>query len=84
VAGLLRLTLVPPDIIEAILDGTEPDSLSPEKLYRVPVVWEGQRRMLEQRRTAARARERTTSRAISGAAGSAYPVVGDVVFAAKR
>ena len=32
-----------PDIIEAILNSTEPDSLSLEKLYRMPVVWEEQR-----------------------------------------
>jgi hypothetical protein len=36
-ARLLRLTLLAPDLIEAILDGTEPDGLSLEKLYRLPV-----------------------------------------------
>jgi hypothetical protein len=44
VARILRLTLLAPDLLEAILDGTEPDGLSLEKLYRVPVGWEEQRR----------------------------------------
>jgi ParB-like chromosome segregation protein Spo0J len=44
VARILRLTLLAPDIIEAILEGTEPDGLSLEKLYRAPVEWEEQRR----------------------------------------
>lgn len=34
----LNLTLLAPDIVEAILGGTEPDGLSLEKLYRAPVV----------------------------------------------
>jgi hypothetical protein len=46
VARLLRLTLLAPDIIEAIWEGTEPDGLSLEKLYRAPVEWEEQRRLL--------------------------------------
>jgi hypothetical protein len=41
VACLLRLTLLAPDIIEVILDGTEPGGLSLEKLFRVPMAWEG-------------------------------------------
>ena len=45
-ARLLRLTLLAPDIIASILDGTEPDGLSLEKLYRVPIEWEEQRRLL--------------------------------------
>lgn len=45
-ARLLRLTLLPPDVIEAILDGTEPDGLSLQKLYRLPDDWEEQRRAL--------------------------------------
>jgi hypothetical protein len=32
-----------PDIIEAILDGTEPDGLSLEQLYRLPADREKQR-----------------------------------------
>ncbi|MCK4300710.1 MAG: hypothetical protein KAX80_14305 [Planctomycetes bacterium] len=44
-ARMLRLTLLAPDIIESILDGTEPDGLSLEKLYQMPVGWEEQRRV---------------------------------------
>ncbi len=43
VARILRLTLLAPDLIEAILEGTEPDGLSLEKLYQAPMVWEEQR-----------------------------------------
>jgi hypothetical protein len=46
VARVLRLTFLAPDIIEAILEGTEPDGLSLETLYRVPMEWEEQRRAL--------------------------------------
>jgi hypothetical protein len=46
VARILRLTLLAPDLIEAILDGTEPDGLSLERLYRAPVGWEEQRHSL--------------------------------------
>jgi len=45
-ARMLRLTLLAPDLLEAILAGTEPDGLSLEKLYRVPMEWEEQRRAL--------------------------------------
>lgn len=45
-ARMLRLTLLAPDIIEAILHGTEPDGLSLEKLYQMPVRWEEQGRAL--------------------------------------
>ncbi len=44
VARILRLTLLAPDLVEAILEGTEPDGLSLEKLYRAPMGWEEQRR----------------------------------------
>ncbi len=47
VARILRLTLLAPDLIEAILDGTEPDRLSLESLYRAPVEWGEQRRVLQ-------------------------------------
>jgi hypothetical protein len=47
VARLLLLTLLAPEITEAILDGTEPDEVSLEKLYRLPVGWEEQRRIVE-------------------------------------
>ena len=40
------VTVVAPDVIEAILDGTEPDGLSLEKLYRLPVEWAEQRQVL--------------------------------------
>ena len=46
-ARLLRLTLLAPDLVEAILEGNEPDGLSLEKLYRLPDEWEEQRRLLE-------------------------------------
>jgi hypothetical protein len=45
-ARMLRLTLLAPDIIEAIVDGTEPDGLSLEKLYRAPIIWQEQRQVL--------------------------------------
>jgi len=48
VARLLRLTLLAPDLIEAILEGTEPDGLSLERLYGLPPGWEEQRRVLGQ------------------------------------
>jgi len=40
----LSLTLLAPDIVEAILMGREPDGLSLETLYRMPVGWEEQRK----------------------------------------
>jgi hypothetical protein len=46
VARLLRLSLLAPDIVEAILDGTEPSGVSLQNLYRVPIEWERQRQML--------------------------------------
>ena len=46
VARLLRLTLLAPDLVEAILEGTEPSGLSLEMLYRVPGDWEEQREAL--------------------------------------
>lgn len=45
-ARLLDLVLLAPDIIEAILNGTEPDGLSLEKLFRAPMEWTEQRRVL--------------------------------------
>jgi hypothetical protein len=47
-ARMLRLTLMAPDIIGAILEGTEPDGLSLAKLYRAPMEWEEQRNSLGQ------------------------------------
>jgi hypothetical protein len=42
----LNLTLLAPDIVEAILLGREPDDLSLAKLYRLPPEWDEQRRAL--------------------------------------
>ena len=45
VARILRLPLLAPDIIEAILEGREPSGLSLARLTRkFPLVWEDQRR----------------------------------------
>jgi len=45
VGRILRLTLLAPDIIQAILQGTEPSGLSLEKLTKAfPDEWEEQRR----------------------------------------
>jgi len=46
VARMLRLTLLAPDLIEAVLAGTEPDGMSLEKLYRLPPAWEEQKQLL--------------------------------------
>lgn len=45
VSRMLDLTLLAPDIIEAILDGKEPSGLSIARLTRheIPVLWEEQR-----------------------------------------
>ena len=43
VARLLRLTLLAPDITEAILEGAEPSGISLEKLFRLPLDWGRQR-----------------------------------------
>jgi hypothetical protein len=45
VARQLRLTLLAPDLIESVLEGTEPDGLSLGKLYGAPMQWEAQRRL---------------------------------------
>ena len=42
----LRLTLLAPDIVEAIFDGREPSGLSIDDLMKAPVLWEEQRRRL--------------------------------------
>jgi len=45
---LLRLTLLAPDIIEAIIDGHEPNGLTVAALRgALPLVWHEQRRALE-------------------------------------
>ena len=44
VSRLLRLTLLAPDIVEAILDGGQPDGMTlPGLTEPFPVEWEGQR-----------------------------------------
>ena len=42
----LNLTLLAPDIVEAILMGQEPDGLALGKLFRLPMGWKEQRRVL--------------------------------------
>jgi len=45
-ARIYRLTLLAPDIIEAILEGREPDGFTMRKLAgRIPMYWEDQRRL---------------------------------------
>jgi hypothetical protein len=46
VALLPWVTLLPANTAEAILEGDEPDGLSLGRLYRVPVEWEDQRRLV--------------------------------------
>ncbi len=46
VGRLLNLTLLAPDIIEAILLGQDPGGLSLQRLYRLPLSWAEQRRVL--------------------------------------
>jgi hypothetical protein len=44
---LLQLTLLAPDIVEAIVDGRQAEGVTlPGLMEAVPVVWEGQRRAL--------------------------------------
>ena len=50
VSRLLRLTLLAPDIIEAILDGRQPEGMTlPGLMEPFPVEWEGQFRGLRLR-----------------------------------
>lgn len=45
VSRILRLTLLAPEIVEAILDGRQPDRMTlPGLMAAVPVEWEGQDR----------------------------------------
>ena len=47
VGRILRLALLAPDIVEAIVEGQEPSGLSLEKLVKgLPAVWEEQRERL--------------------------------------
>jgi len=46
-ARLLRISLLAPDLMEAIVDGREPDGMSIEKLRKpLPMLWSEQRSML--------------------------------------
>ena len=46
----MRLTLLAPDIVEAIVEGREPSGLSLESLVKgMPVIWAEQREILAQR-----------------------------------
>lgn len=46
-ARLLRVSLLAPDIVEAIVDGIEPDEMSIEKLRKpLPMLWAEQRSAL--------------------------------------
>jgi hypothetical protein len=48
VSRVLRLTLLAPEIVEAILDGRQPAELQLDDLLEgFPLKWEGQRRQLE-------------------------------------
>lgn len=52
VSRLLRLTLLAPDIVEAILDGRQPEGMTlPGLMSGVPVEWERQRREAALRRS---------------------------------
>ena len=51
VSRIMRLTLLAPDIVEAIVEGREPSGLSLERLVKkMPVVWREQRVVLRFRR----------------------------------
>ena len=48
VSRIMRLALLAPHIVEAIVEGREPTGLSLERLVKgMPMVWEEQREMLE-------------------------------------
>lgn len=50
VSRVLRLTLLAPDIVEAILDGRQPTKMTLAKLMEpFPIEWEGQRQVLTPR-----------------------------------
>ena len=52
VSRLLRLTLLCPDIVEAILDGRQPAGMTlPALMEPFPVEWDRQRRVAHQRKT---------------------------------
>lgn len=48
VCRILRLTLLAPDIVESILDGTQPQTLELKAIMKpLPVEWKAQRRVLK-------------------------------------
>ena len=50
VSRVLRLTLLAPDMVEATLDGRQPEGMTlPELMKGVAVEWEGQRQLLARR-----------------------------------
>ena len=50
VSRIMRLALLSPDIVEAIVDGREPSGLSLERLAKgIPVVWAEQRKQIGRR-----------------------------------
>ena len=52
VSRILRLTLLAPDIVEAILDGRQPAGLQLDDLLKgFPLEWEGQRKHLAGKRS---------------------------------
>ncbi|HOT82484.1 MAG TPA: hypothetical protein PLQ12_04185 [Candidatus Defluviicoccus seviourii] len=52
VSRVLRLTLLAPDIVEAILDGRQPPEMTLAALIQpFPVAWEGQREKIAEKRT---------------------------------
>jgi hypothetical protein len=52
VSRVLRLTLLAPDIVEAILDGRQPEGMTlPGLMEPFPVEWEGQRNQWLEART---------------------------------
>jgi hypothetical protein len=57
VAHVLRLTLLAPDIVKAILDGRQPSTMQLQPLIRkgFPVEWERQRDCCEGRKTSVNA-----------------------------
>ena len=43
----LNLALLAPDLVEAVLMGREPDGLSLQTLFRLPMAWEEQRSLVQ-------------------------------------
>jgi hypothetical protein len=57
VGSILRLTLLAPDIVEAVVDGRQPAELVLPRLMKpFPIAWDEQKRVLGRRVTQARSR----------------------------